>query len=140
MGKAFIKGQEVTYFHNWDSRGTVSYRHARVFSCGNKQMVLTDLETGEELGRAFRPEIGDATKVQLFTGYTFPRMSDDEAVATGLKIGKAIVEAQNARYDECIRRNSDSASYCERTEKERSELHEPRCLPRSSLTKFTRQF
>ena len=77
MAKAFTKGQEVTLISNWDGKGTFSYTHAIVYSCGQKQMILTDAMNNKELGRNFKPVMGEF----YYTGAVFPRMSDERAIA-----------------------------------------------------------
>ena len=55
--KHFNKGDRVTLVQLWSrTTGAFYSREAVVYSCGAKQMVLTDAETGVEIGRNFRPE------------------------------------------------------------------------------------
>lgn len=99
MSKAFNKGQLVTVFGDWNRRGTVYFRHAVVFSCGKKQMVLTDEATGEEMGRHFAPVMGDMLG-------TFPRMTDAEAHAHAAKVGAWIIEREKAHLDGIMGRDA----------------------------------
>lgn len=120
MTAAFKKAQAVTYIADWDHKGTVTFRHAIVYSCGKKQMVLTDAATGEEMGRHFAPELGSLTG-------TFPRMTDDEARAACLKAAEAILEDQRARYAACLARGHGDA-YNASIRKDLAKLHEPRAI------------
>lgn len=133
MTKAFTKGQEVTYISDWDRKGTVTYRHAVVYSCGKKQMVLTDAETGEEMGRHFAPDHGSLETVEMggyafrMAGGTFPRMTDEEAVEAGLKIAAAIQEYERQHYAQCLAGNH-SAGYYASIRKSLAELHDLRAI------------
>lgn len=73
MTKEFTKGQKVTIVANWNRLGDFTTREAIVYSCGKKQMILTDVTTGEEIGRNFKPTanqngfnriVADASKVE----------------------------------------------------------------------------
>lgn len=123
MKKAFTKGQPVTYISDWDRKGTVSFRHAIVYSCGAKQMVLTDAETGEEMGRNFRPAVG--THVG-----TFPRMSDDEARAACLAAAEVILAYERASFARCLSQGHGE-NYDAAIRKNIAALHEPRAVRHS---------
>lgn len=121
MAKAFNKGDEVTYINDWDRKGTVSFRHAVVYSCGKKQMVLTDAETGEEIGRHFRPEraeIGDAG--------TFARMTDAEATAAALALADNIIVRETAHFERCLQNETAGEGYKNAIRRNLAALHEPR--------------
>jgi hypothetical protein len=120
MGKAFTKGQEVTQIADWDRKGTVTFRHAVVYSCGAKQMVLTDAETGEEMGRNFRPVVGEVCG-------TFPRMTDEEARAACLRAAEAILDYERAHYNRCLS-GGHSEAYNASVRKDLAALHEPRAI------------
>lgn len=83
MPKAFTKGQAVTFFQRWDSKGAVLYRHAIVHACGARYMTLIDAETGEMFGNRFMAALGEGYGGQ----HTFPRMTDEEARAKALELG-----------------------------------------------------
>jgi len=117
---AFKKNELVTYIADWDRKGTVTFRHAVVYSCGKRQMVLTDAETGVEMGRNFAPVVGELTG-------TFPRMTDEEARSACLVAGAAITEKEAADINLRIER-STSESYSEAMRKGLVELHEPRAM------------
>lgn len=119
---AFKKGQAVTEISDWDRKGTVTFRHAVVYSCGKKQMVLTDAETGAEMGRHFRPEIGNDV-----SGGTFPRMTDDEAVAMGLKIAAAIQQYQREHFARCLA-GGHGEGYNRAIQKDIDALHDLRAV------------
>ena len=128
MTKAFNKGDEVTYISDWDRKGATYFRHAIVYSCGKKQMVLTDAETGEEIGRHFRPvraEIG-------FAG-TFARMTDAEATAAALALAENIIARETANFERCLQRDGTSEGYQNAIRKDLANLHEPRA---DSLTEL----
>lgn len=120
MTKAFKKGDEVTYIGDWDHKGTVYYRHAVVYSCGKKQMVLTDAVTGEEMGRHFRPVVGEITG-------TFPRMTDEQAIAKCLEVGARIVAEERTRMERAIALcgYGEDHEYTKAVRKDIAALHEP---------------
>jgi hypothetical protein len=101
MTKAFTKGQEVTHIAAWNRSGTVYYRDAIVHSCGKVQMVLTDAETGEEMGRHFHP---GADRKYGFA-QTFPRMTKEEAVAKCLEVGAEVLVSERAHFARCLASN-----------------------------------
>lgn len=120
MAKAFKKGEAVTYIADWDCKGTVYFRHAIVYSCGAKQMVLTDSTTGVEMGRNFRPIVGEIIG-------TFPRMSDEAAVTKCLEAGASIVASERARFDRCLAAGHGE-SYNAAIREDIDQLHEPRAI------------
>lgn len=127
MTKAFNKGDEVTYISDWDRKGTTYFHHAIVYSCGKKQMVLTDAETGEEMGRHFRPvraEIG-------FAG-TFARMTDAEATAAALALAENIIARETADFERCLQLDADEG-YKNAIRKNLANLHEPRAASHTEL-------
>jgi len=128
MTKAFNKGDEVTYISDWDRKGTVFFRHAIVYSCGKKQMVLTDAETGEEMGRHFIParaEIGNAG--------TFARMTDAEAAAAALALADNILVSETAHFERCLQNDTAGEGYKNSIRKSLAALHEPRAASYSQL-------
>lgn len=116
--KAFNKNDAVTYVCNWDNKGTFMFQHAVVYSCGAKQMILTDAINGEEMGHNFAPAIGD-------TEGAFPRMTDDEAIAHCLKAAKKYLPKEAARYKRMIELNAGEVHYCAAMENSLAKLHEP---------------
>ena len=120
----FTKGDKVTLFGDWDRRGTVWYTQAIVYSCGGKQMVLTNVASGKELGAHFSP-----AKVQP---RIVPAMSNDEATAYGLELAAGILEAQRLHFARCLERNErwPSRGYQQVIERDRDRLHEPRVIAR----------
>lgn len=119
MAKAFAKGQEVTYIADWDHKGTVYFRHAVVYSCGMKQMVLTDAETGVEMGRHFSPQVGEIVG-------TFPRMSDDEARAACLRAAEVLLAKERAHFAQRLSVWGDDPGYAAAIQRNLDALHEPR--------------
>lgn len=77
----FKKNDLVTNFYRWDGAGDYGYTQAIVYSCGKKQMVLTDEITGEEMGRNYHPSGVDsfAPAYDLVLSGTAPRMTPEEA-------------------------------------------------------------
>jgi hypothetical protein len=137
MAKAFKKGQEVTYISDWDRKGTVYFRHAVVYSCGAKQMVLTDADTGEEMGRHFRPVAGslETTKegpASRMAGGTFPRMTDEQAVEAGLKVAAAIQQSERDLFARCLA-GGHGESYDASIRKDIAALHDLRAAEYSEL-------
>ena len=142
MTKAFRKGQEVTHIQNWDNKGTFTYTHAIVYSCGTKQMVLTDAANGREMGRHYQPELGrleasvmdrDGVEYQLLPGGTFPRMTDEEAEAACLLAAANRNEHYREHY-EALKLGywaQDPAVM----DREIAALHEPRALNRTGTTR-----
>ena len=128
MTKAFNKGDEVTYISDWDRRGTALFRHAIVYSCGKKQMVLTDAETGEEMGRHFRPE-----RAEIGRGGTFARLTDAEATAAALALAENILIDQTAHYERCLQNDAAGEGYKSSIRKSLAELHAPRAASYSEL-------
>lgn len=102
MAKVFNKGDLVTHITNWDRRGTFIFQTAVVYSAGMKQMVLTDEPTGEEMGRNYKPVIGDDDG----TG-TFHRMTDAEARAHCLKLGAAWIPSFIDSHEKMIAFNKE---------------------------------
>ena len=132
-GAAFKKGQEVTYICSWDNKGTVYFQHAVVYSCGKKQMVLTDAVSGVEMGRHYAPEVGDVATVSGFNwGATFPRLTDAEAEVLCLQLGARIVEINREQYT--VRADGTwgqkDKGYRAAMLKDIAELHEPRAMHR----------
>lgn len=131
--KAFAKGAEVTIFGGYDSKGTIHYTHAVVYSCGAKQMVLTDATTGNELGRHFTPACAteeDATTRSYREGYeaTFPRLSDEEATRIGLRMAERSIVNETEHYENCLRRHADLSAYCDSIRRDMATIHEPRVI------------
>lgn len=123
MAKAFKKGDLVTYLNDWDRKGTVTFRHAIVHSCGAKQMVLTDAKTGEEMGRHFAPELGTIGKPG-----TFPRMTTEEAQAAGLELANTILANERAHFTRCLNNPNTSEQYKAAVRKDLDSLHGPAVL------------
>ncbi|WP_026793179.1 hypothetical protein [Pleomorphomonas oryzae] len=128
MAKAFKKGDLVTLINNWDGRGTFSIQHAVVYSCGAKRMVLTDEQTGEEIGRNFQPVVGRGWALE----HVFPRMAEENARAIALELGASVVMTEAVRIQSNRDRFPDSYS-AEYTAGQLARLHEPRAAFMSEL-------
>ena len=134
--KAFSKGEAVTLVQNWDSKGTISIRHAVVYSCGTKQMILTDAVTGDEIGRHFKPFRATATDfgdIRVLVA-TFPKMSAEDAERVGFILAEKFLGEQRAFYARCIASHGASAGYVQAIEREIALLHEPRVIDRTGTT------
>jgi hypothetical protein len=125
MTSAFKKGQAVTLFSSWDDKGTIYYRQAVVYSCGQKQMVLTDALTGKEIGRNFRPVVASGAALG-----TRPRMTDDDAAALCLDLAAAYLADQKASMEHSIAHyaRGESDPYTQAMRRGIAALHEPRSL------------
>lgn len=121
MTKDFNKGDEVTYIADWDCKGTTYFRHAIVYSCGKKQMVLTDAETGEEMGRHFDPK-----RAETGNAGTFARMTDAEAAAAALALAKNILANETAHFERCLQKDTADEGYKNSIRRSMAKLHEPR--------------
>lgn len=128
MTKAFNKGDEVTYISDWDCKGTTFFRHAIVYSCGKKQMVLTDAETGAEMGRNFCPE-----RAEIGCVGTFARMTDAEATAAALALAENIIANEAARFERCLQDDTAGEGYKNAIRKDLAQLHAPRAASYSEL-------
>lgn len=137
--KAFKKGEMVTHFGDWDRKGTVYFRQAVVYSCGKKEMILTDKTTGEELGRFFKPV--EATGNELGTRKV---MSDDDAKSLGLDLAIEVIKKEVAHLHNCINRYGNAAGnaandgYVKAIEKDLDAIHNPRCDSYQALTNEVR--
>lgn len=131
--KAFKKGDRVTYIANYNRKGLFVFRQAVVHSCGKVQMVLTDAKTGEEMGRHFKPQVGNEH------GGTFPAMTDAEAVAKCEELAAAFLVNESAK----LRRLSETGAengegYARAMLKNLDELGEPRGIDYHEATEATR--
>ena len=119
MTKAFNKGDAVTYISDWDRKGSTYYRHAVIYSCGTKRVVLTDAETGEEIGRHFRPE-----RAVVGAAGIFARLTDAEAIAAAIALAQNIITDETARYERCLQIDA-SEGYKNAIRKDLAALHAP---------------
>lgn len=119
----FKKGDRVTHFGDWDSKGTVSYRQCVVHSCGKKQMVLTDLATGEEAGRHFHPIAAEGTALG-----TRPALSNEQAETLCLTLGAEVLVQERARFADRLQRWPDDAGFVAAMHEGIAALHEPRAI------------
>lgn len=129
MANGFRKGELVTYINDWDRKGTFSYTHAVVFSCGKKQMVLTDAVSGKELGRHFQPVIGIYN--EQVPAATFPRLTDEKAEEICRNFGERFNAINKANYERCIANHVNNAGYCKAIQEDIDQLHEPRAINRT---------
>ena len=126
--KAFKKGDRVTRICDWDGRGTVAIREAIVHSCGAKRLILTDAESGEEIGRNFRPVRSDPSeRVSRWGGdLIFPMLPREEAITIALESGALIAANEKASGELKLKNNSDQTGYCNAIRSMIADLHEPR--------------
>ncbi len=118
---AFTKNDEVTFIASWDRKGTYFYQHAVVYSCGEKQMVLTCEVTGKEMGRHYTPVVGDVEG-------TLHRLSDTAAVAQCLVAATVFLVKEKASIQRLLECNTGNIHYCKCMQEQLTELHEPRAL------------
>lgn len=142
MKKAFTKNQHVTLISDWDRKGTVTFRHAVVYACGAKRMILTDPETGNEIGRNFRPAVGKLENSLVngcyyMPGGTFPRMTDEQAIEAGLKVAAAIQQYEREHFARCLA-GGHGESYDASIRKGIAELHDLRVIPYSEASAAVR--
>lgn len=123
MAKAFTKGDLVHFISVWDRKGTVVIRPAIVHSCGAKRMILIDAETGDEMGRNFKP-----VRAERGQCGTFPRMDADEIEAVAMEAAEAFLEAETARLLHCrdVAGETAGEGYRAAIQKDLDALHEPR--------------
>lgn len=135
--KEFKKGQPVVHFMSYDRKGTWTFTRATVQSCGEKQMTLVNTETGEMMGRNFRPNsvrtytqnYGGQEHTQQYRDVTMADMTDEQAHKMCLELASVELAAERTHYSNCLAR-STSGQYTKAIEKSLSELHEPRSMKR----------
>lgn len=130
-GKAFTKGERATLIGSWDNRGTFSFRQVIVHSCGKKQMVLTDIDSREEIGRHFVPAVGNVETLSCFNwGATFKRLNDVDAEALCLQLGAALPAVCAAENERRAAWNESQGRVC-LLPINLDEMHEPRAINRT---------
>jgi hypothetical protein len=132
--KAFKKGDLVTYIADWDRKGSTYFRHAVVYACGKKQMVLTDAETGEEMGRHFRPVRAEG----LGEVGIFARLSDADATAHALALAQVIIDRETKNYEHCLTLGHGEG-YNASIRKGLAAIHAPDAAPYSARTAHLRE-
>ena len=136
--KAFKKGDMVTVISNWDSKGTVSYRHCVVHSCGLQRLVLIDAVTGKCVGRDFRPKkaksltdvIEDTNHIHFGT-MIFARFSEDEIKSIVIPFAEHILALEKKDIERDLLDDLNHPSRVRRLESKLAELHEPRAYNRT---------
>jgi hypothetical protein len=118
MAKAFNKGDAVTIISSWDRKGTVTFRHGVVHSCGTKVMRIFDAFKGDEIGGAFRPVRAQAGEFGVYPG-----MTDAEATEAGIACAAAEQASQRAHFDRCLAQGH-GAGYDAGIRKHIDELHQ----------------
>lgn len=136
--KAFKKGDMVTVLSNWDSKGTVSYRHCVVHSCGLQRLVLIDAVTDQCVGRDFRPKkakslidvIEDTSHIH-FGEFTFAKLSEDEIKSIVIPFAEHILVLEKKDIEGDLLDDTNHPSRVRRLESRLAELHEPRAHNRT---------
>lgn len=129
--KAFNKGEKVTYIASADGKGTFYFQQAIVESCGTKQMVLRNAETGELMGRHFMPEVGiDHSSTVRITNGTFKYLSDEEAVDVCLQEAAIYLKWKRAGIEKSIASAAIGSPYAEAMKDELGKLHYPEAIKR----------
>lgn len=130
--KAFTKGDRVTRISDWDGKGTVAIQEAIVHSCGVKRLILTDAETGEEIGRNFRAERNEPEdRITRWGGHfaqglILPALDRDEAIKIALESGAAIVASGRAKAERRIEEEAGNEGFISAMNSKINALHEPR--------------
>ena len=134
--KAFKKGDRVTLIRSWDGRGTAYYNQAIVHSCGLKRLILTDEETGKELGRDFPPlnAADDPVPLGLSNSNVYHRLEGAALVAVGEELAKAEVERAREAFEKAIETYPDDHGYCRVMARKLARLHEPRIFSESECS------
>ena len=119
----FSKGQQVTYFVNYDRKGTVQIRDLVVYSCGKKQMVLCDENGVKFQGASFLPTVAQYSMCEVH-----PSMTEEAATAYALELGAKIVASELASMEAAIISYgyAEDAGYNKSMRRKIAELHEPR--------------
>jgi len=102
---AFTKGDRVTLITRWNSKAVFTVRNAVVAAAGPKQMHLIDAETGEEMGRNYRPSHQQPSGVCLFT------TSDADALTMALEMSAMWKATELLRMHNAISRNPGDVGY-----------------------------
>jgi len=120
----FRKGQTVHLVRDWDRCGTVQITKAQVYSCGKKQMILTDAATGEELGRHFYPR-----REQAAFGFCGAFILEDapaaEIEAVAMQLATDVLSNEREHFARCLA-GGHGEGYDAAIRKAQAELHEPR--------------
>lgn len=132
--KKFKKGDLVTVISNWDSKGTVTYRHAIVHSCGPKRMTLFCETYDDCMGRNFRPDGG---VFSLYSPLILHRLPDDEAKERCMEIARAVIKSEKDRFSKMLS-EATKASHVEHYATRIAELHEPRACNYHGVCEFNR--
>lgn len=125
MTKAFKKGDEATLIASWDRKGTVCTRQVIVHSCGKKQMVLIDAESGKEIGRHFKPHRAGPGEFGVR-----PRITGDELREEALACAAAEREREEAHFARCLA-GGHGEDYDAAIRKEMAELHDFEVIDRT---------
>lgn len=128
--KQFKKGDKVTVFSDWDSRGTIKATQCIVLSCGKKQMTLALESTGENSGRNYRPSYNFDHSIYRDGTLVVSRLEGDELQAAGMDLADDYLEdARFAAHFKILNPNYTEAFILQYLR----ELHEPRVIIRENL-------
>jgi len=97
--RAFKKGDLATKITDWDGKGTVKIQNVTIYSCGKEQMVLTDDNTGKELGELFDPVKGEN---QYGHCHIVDRLNDEEAYKFAIEYATNMIEERTGKPRERI--------------------------------------
>lgn len=103
---AFKKSQSVLKISRWNSAGCFYITPAVVVSCGAKQMVLQNAETGECLGRNFKPSVEQYNDSEVRADLTI-----EQARERALEMSAEWLAKEIARYETQIERNASDTGY-----------------------------
>ena len=116
--KRFTKGDAVTVIRSWDGKGTYTFEHSTIYSCGKVQMVLTDSE-------GFRGERVYANDPSIVA-----RGTDAEMVAQGVSRAVKFLEDKTAQYERRIAYEvkTGQETFINGIRESLAALHAPRCI------------
>lgn len=93
---AFKKNQNVFLIQSWNGKGEFQVVTAIVYSCGKKQMVLTDANTGRELGRNYLPTREQRARFDLVIN------DNEDARAIAMEQAAKFIAYEIARYERIV--------------------------------------
>ena len=124
---AFKKGDQVTLYQRYNNLGALRVTHCVVHSCGKKQMVLTDLTSGEEVGRHFKPVNGEGWTNE----WVLPTVDAEATEAKALELAQLSIDREVAhltRRLEWAQTSDQSEHYIRATSEELALPRAPRII------------
>lgn len=135
MTKTFKKGDRVTFYSNWDRKGTVKMTRLTVHAAGQKEMTLVDDAGVKYAGHHFRPQVlqaGHVLPTDDIRGYSevHHRMDDAAETALALQLGERFVAYERDHYARCLQMHTgpENDGYRKAITADLNGLHEPRAI------------